>query len=159
MGVKSLSNISSIATEVTNTTGVLSPILSIDPTDGTVLALLNQVARGDEEGIPIYAKLRSGSSTQLPEDTRLALGFETPQMDNWEVVSEPMEHIRPYRSFSLSDQQNLDYVDRVKHNLKGGANALIAEDVDMIYVLAEASAQISWPDSSLTFEEKAVRER
>jgi len=159
MSVKSLSNISSIATERTNTANELTPILEVNPDNGTTLALLMGVARGEGMGIPIYAKLRSGANTQLPEDSRLALGFETPQDDQVRVVSEPLHHIRAYRALSLVEQQNTDFIGRVKHHLKSGSSALVAEDVDTVYVLVDSSAQISWSDSSLTFEENAVRER
>jgi len=153
---RNLSNISSIATEKTNKTGVLDPILEIQPDDGTKLIIENMVQRGDEMGLPIFAKLRSGANTQLPQDTTIALQFERPTDDNASTVSEPEENIRTYRRLSIKEQQKEEYVDAVKHMLK--AAALQVDDVDKLYVSINSSAQIDWNNSELNFDEKAVRE-
>lgn len=150
----SLSNISAIATEETNTTGTMTPILTIEPKDGTFLKIVNQVARGDEMGVPIYADLRDGGDNALPDDTRVAIRFEAPADDGPTVVSVPLENIRAYNDLSITDQQNEEYVDRVKHELKG--SALGVRDVDKAEVAIESSAQIDWSNSRLQFEEKAV---
>jgi len=80
---KSISNISSLATELTNTTGVLSNILEVQPEDGTQLIFRNHVERGQQSlGIPIFAELQESAGDDLPLDTRLALQFERPADDN-----------------------------------------------------------------------------
>jgi len=155
---KSISNISSLATELTNTTGVLSNILEVQPEDGTQLIFRNHVERGQQSlGIPIFAELQESAGDDLPLDTRLALQFERPADDNPTVVSEPLDNIRPYRALSVKEQQNEEFVDRVKNVLKG--NALVVDDVDKMYVALESSAQIDWSNSRLQFDESAVCER
>jgi len=152
-----LSNISSEATELTNVTDQLTPILEWVPDNGLAWVIENAVERGDQTlGIPIFAELRSGANTDLPQDTTIALGFEGPNDDQPRVVSQKKTNIRPYNSLAIKDQQNEEYIDRVKHVLKG--NALVVEDVDSFYVLVDASAQISWSDSRLTIDENAVSE-
>lgn len=154
---RNLSNISTIATEETNTTGVLDPILKIEPKDGTRLVFKPGVARGSEMGIPIYAELKDSNDDDLPQDTTIALQYEAPTDDNRSTVSEPKTNIRTYRTLSLKDQQNEDYTDSVKHELKGTPPHIV-RDVDEFYVSIESSAQIDWSNSQLNFEEKAVEE-
>lgn len=153
---RNLSNISDIVTEQTNTPGVMDPVLEAVPKDGTRLVIKNQVERGDAAGIPIYAELQDDDGDDLPQDTRLALMFETPTDDSPRVVSEPMENIRPYRTLSIRDQQNKEYIDSIKHRLKG--NALEVEDVDRLYVAIESDTEIDWSNSRLEFESAAVKE-
>jgi len=154
---KQLSNISSEATKLTNTTDRLTPILEWVPDSGLAWVIENVVERGDQTlGIPIFAELKSGANTDLPQNTTIALGFEGPNDDQPQVVSEKKTNIRPYNSLSIQEQQNDEFIDRVKHVLKG--NALVVEDVDSFYVLVDASAQISWSDSRLTIDENAVSE-
>jgi len=155
---KTLSNISSEATEVTNTTGVLTPILELQPEDGLVLILLNMVAKGDEAGIPIAARLQDSNENDLPLDSDFALGFEAPSDDDFTVVSEVRDNIEPYRQLSLKEQFNERFIDATKTELKGDATRLVARDVDTIYVLVDSSSQIDWSNSRLTINEKAVRE-
>lgn len=153
----SISNISDVTTERTNTVGVLTPILEIDPEDGTSIVLINAVERGQQSaGIPIIADLRDGANDPLPEDTRVAVEFERPNDDNPTVVSIPFEDIRPYNTLSISDQQNEEYIDRIKHRLKG--SALEIEDVDSAYISIESSAQIDWANSQLQVVPEAVEE-
>jgi len=57
----------------------------------------------------------------------------------------------------VKEQQNEEFIDRVKNVLKG--NALVVDDVDRMYVALESSAQIDWSNSRLQFDESAVFER
>jgi len=153
----SISNISDVTTERTNTVGVLTPILEIDPEDGTSIVLINAVERGQQSaGIPIIADLRDGNDDPLPEDTQMAVEFERPNDDDATVVSIPFEDIRPYNTLSISDQQNEEYIDRVKHRLK--APGLEIEDVDSAYISIKSSAQIDWANSQLQVVPEAVEE-
>lgn len=153
---KTLSNISTIATEETNTTGELTSILTVTPDDGTNLVLRGAVPRGDQVGIPIFAKLKDSAGDDLPQDTTIALRYEDPLMDSPQVVSFPQDHIRPYNSLSIQDQQNEEFIDSVKHELKG--QALVVDDVDVLEVAIESSEQIDWANSQLTFADNAVKE-
>ena len=71
-----------MATEKTNVPGVMTPILSIVPEDGTQIQLLNRVARGDEVGIPVIAQLKDSAGDYLPDDTSLVFKFERPGDDD-----------------------------------------------------------------------------
>jgi hypothetical protein len=153
---KQLSNISSEATELTNTTGTRSPILEIQPDDGLVFLIDAMVSRGNEMGIPIFAELKDSNDDDLPQDTEIALEFETPNDDQAYAVTEPKQNIRAYNSLSVKDQQNEEYIDAIKHVLKG--QGLAVEDVDKLYVSIDSSEQIDWSNSRLTISENAVQE-
>jgi mannose-6-phosphate isomerase-like protein (cupin superfamily) len=59
----------------------------------------------------------------------------------------------------LENVLHTDYVDRVKHVLKG--RGLVVSDEDTLYVTVNSSAEIDWshPETRLQFEESAVMER
>ena len=155
---KSISNISTVATERTNITGTLDPILEVQPKDGTELVIRNGVERGEQaRGIPVYADLQDSNGDPLPLDTKVAIEFERPADDSPTVISEPLENIRSYRSLDIKDQQDADYVDRVKHILKG--RGVLVEDTDRLYISVESSVEIDWANSRLQFDENAVTER
>lgn len=154
---RNLSNISDIATERQNTTGVMSPILEVQPQDGVTLLIENTVERGQQSrGVPIYAELKDSADNNLPQDTRMAIQFEAPTDDGPKVVSEPLENIRVYRTLSILDQQNEEYIDAIKHVLKG--SALQIDDVDTMYVAIKSDTQLDWANSRLEFESDAVTE-
>ncbi|GAB3318473.1 hypothetical protein EI982_06905 [Haloplanus rallus] len=49
----------------------MTPIAKITPYRGTFLRLLNRVAKGSEQGVPIYAKLRDSNGDLLAVSTKL----------------------------------------------------------------------------------------
>lgn len=151
----SLSNLGSQkvnATEETNTTGTLSSILDLSPIDGLAIVLANQAAA--KMGIPIYAELQDTNGDDLPLDTDLALRYESPQMDQPMVVSEVRRNIRPYRTLTLTEQQNEEYRDRVRQGLNG--RGLVVRDIDSLEVAVESSVQIDWSNSRLSFGRQHV---
>lgn len=153
----SLTNISEIATQVTNITGTMDPILEIQPKDGTVLVIENFNPRGDEEiGIPIFAELKDQNGNDLPQDSEMALEYEKAADDKARVVTETFDNINPYRSLSIQDQQNTDYIDAVKHVLQG--RAIVVEQTDTLYVSLDSDTEIDWNNSRLQFAERNVRE-
>ena len=155
----SISNINSdIVTEMQNTPGVMTPILEISPEDGTTLVIENFVQRGDQtRGVPVFAEFFDSNGDPLPKGTEVKITFEGPADDDRQTVSVPRKNIRPYNGLSIQDQQNEEYIDRVKHVLKG--KALVIEDVDTAYVEIESSAQVDWSQGSrLQFAEAATRE-
>lgn len=154
---RNLSNISTIATEETNIPGVLDPILRIEPKDGTRLVFRPGVARGSESGIPIYAELKDSNGDDLPQDTTIALRYKAPTDDDPQTVSEPKTNIRTYQTLDLKDQQNEEYIDGVKHELKGSPPHVV-RDVDEFFVSINSSVEIDWSKSQINIEEKAVEE-
>lgn len=155
---KSLSNISSEATEEQNTPGILSPILRIEPDDGLALVLQNNVNVGDEAGIPVAANLENSDGEDLPIETDLALGFRQPGDDDFTVVSEVKSDIEVFNLLSLTEQRETDKIDATKIKLKGGARQLIVGENDELLVLAEGPEQIDFDNSRLSLNENAVTE-
>ena len=154
--MQDLSNIHDYATELTNQTGDVDPILEISPDSGLFLTIVNRVARGSAAGIPIYAKLRDSNGDPLPIGTSLRLQYERPSDNQESTVSEVRDTIQPYNNLSISDQQDEEYIDAVKIPLKG--SALNVRDIDSLYVSIESSAQIDWSNSQLYIEGSAVSE-
>jgi len=153
---KQLSNISDEATERTNTTGTLTPILEFEPDDGLAWIIENFVKRGDETGVPVFGEFKDSNDDPLPQNTTMALEFEAPNDDKPRTVSEKKSNIRAYNSLSIQDQQNEEYIDRVKHVLKG--SALEVQDVDKFYISILSSEQVDWANSRATIDENAVTE-
>jgi hypothetical protein len=155
---RTLSNVSSEATEETNTQGELTPILEVSPDDGRVIRIQGRVPQGKAVGVPIYADLRDSNDDPLPLDTEIALAYRAPGARTFEVVTERKDNIRPYRQLAVKEQQNTEHIDAVKFQLKDGAAALDVRDIDDLLVVVEASANIDWGNSRLYFEEKGVAE-
>lgn len=164
---KQISNAHEYATEETNVTGQMTPILGVSPDQGLTLIFRGMVAAGSDKGIPIYADLQDSNGDPLPEDTEIALRYDAPGLDQPEVVSFPWDHIRPYRSLTINEQMDEDkYLDRTKHVLKntdqalerGEVPAVNVRDIDELQVAAESSAQIDWTNSKLYFDRNAVQE-
>lgn len=153
---KQINNQSDVATEETNIVDTTDPILAIEPDDGTVLIISANVSRGTEPGIPIIADLKDSNGDPLPQDTEMVLQFEGPTDDSEYAVSLRKDSIRAYNTLDIKDQQNEEYVDRIKHELKG--RELIVEDTDTFYVSIKSTKQIDWSKSRLTIDENAVAE-
>lgn len=153
---KSLSNLSDIATEETNTTGELTPILTVDPSDGTLIRLLNSVSTGDARGLPIIAKLKDSNDDDLPTDTKLILRVDKPTTDSPVAVSVAEENIAPWNNLTTAEQRNEENIDSVKIVLKG--SAVNIRDADTLRFEANSSAQIDWSNSELYFVREGVQE-
>lgn len=155
---KQLSNISDEATQLTNQTNRMDPILEWQPDDGLTWEITGNVARGSEPGIPIFGGFYDSNGDPLPQDTKVALQFEAPNDDDRVTVTEKFETIRDYLTLAIKDQQNEEYIDAIKHILKG--RALVVEDVDKLYLSINSSAQIDWSQSGsrATISENVVRE-
>jgi len=153
---KSVSHVSSVTTQQTNTTGVRTPILEVDPDRGTLLRFHNNVAKGSEEGIPIRADLQDSTGSQLPVDTSILLRVKRPEDDEPVAVSVEYGNISTYNNLTIAEQQNEENIDATKHDLK--ADRVNVRDVDTLTVEITSSAQIDWANSELYFHEKAVTE-
>jgi hypothetical protein len=153
---KSLSNLSQEATEETNTTGETTPILTVEPDDGTMLRLLNRVPTGSGSGIPVFAVLKDGSDNYLPVDTTLIFRVLRPTDDTPVAVSVAEPHIAPWNSLSTAEQRNSENIDSVKIQLQG--DRINIRDSDVLRVEVESSAQIDWSNSELYFAREGVEE-
>lgn len=163
-----ISNISDQATERTNSAGVLTPILEYQPIDGVTTILKNAVEKGDQRlGFPVFAELYNTNGNLIDPKSRLAFGFEAANADSFEVVTVPFDQVRPYNTLDVKEQQNEEFIDRVKHKLKlpsgfdgnpAGAGFTV-DHTDTLYVLLESPDQIDWSQGSrLQVYEDAVTE-
>jgi hypothetical protein len=153
---KSLSHLSSEATQQTNTTGETTPILEIDPDDGTFLRFLNRVSVGEAAGLPIIAQFKNGGNNYLPSDTALILRAVRPTDDSPVAVSVQEDNIAPWNGLSTSEQRNEENIDSVKTQLKGAQVNI--RDVDTLRVEINSSDQIDWTNSELYFVREGVEE-
>jgi hypothetical protein len=163
---KQLSNATSYATEETNVTGVLSPILRFEPDDGLQLIIRGMVSAGTERGFPLYMDLRDSNGDPLPEDTRVVFKYKSPSMDDAQTVTHPLDHIRPWTALTLNEQQDEEFIDRTKVELKNTDAALQegripqvnVRDIDEFRLSIESSAQVDWTNSRVYIDRNAVRE-
>lgn len=158
MSKKSLSHLSSEATQRTNTTGVMTAILEVDPDPDTIIRFLNQVSTGDESGLPVYAGLLDSTGTQLPTDTEMLFQAQLPGRSKPIPVSVTEDNIRQWNGLTVSEQRNEEHIDQVKVELED--ETVNIRDVDTFEVAINSSAQIDWDQdgTEFYFERSAVRE-
>jgi len=166
--VRELSNASGEATEHENIAGRESEILTIQPDDGTGLVIDGMVNQGSEKGVPIYGKFYAQDGNPMPLDTTLAWKFEAPGDDDATTVTFPISNIRPYRTLSISEQQNEENIDAVKHVIKGTDQALANNEMprvavghlDELSLVATSEKVINWdhPDTRVYIDRNAVTE-
>jgi len=156
MSGKSLSNLSDEATEVQNAPGVTTPILEVDPDDGTLIRLLNMVDTGTGMGLPLIADLRDMNGDQLPTNTEIILRVKRPTDDEPTSVSIKEDNIAAYNQLTVSEQRDTDNIDSVKHELKG--DRINVRDRDTLRVEIKSSAQIDWANSELYFYRQGVQQ-
>ncbi|WP_435119096.1 hypothetical protein [Halolamina sp. C58] len=143
------------AEERENVTGQMTEILALSPNDGLRLILSNIV--DGMEGIPIYANLVGQDGDPLPLDTKLVLRWDAPHLDQPQVVSFALDNIRQYRTLSIKEQQNEDFRDRTRNELKG--RTLTVEDNEEVQVAVLSSEVIDWAASEVYIDENAVTVR
>lgn len=150
-----VTHLSSEATQQTNATGQLTPILEFDPEEGTVLQIRNRVAKGKESGVPIYMDLRDAADNPLPDDTEVMLRVDVPSRDQPVQVSERLRNIAGYNALSMTEQRNEENIDATKVELQGGV--INVRHFDKLRVDVVSSAQIDWSNSELYVDSKATR--
>jgi len=144
-----------------------TPILEISPAQGTFLRFLNEVAKGSEIGMPVYADLRDTNGDPLPINTTLYWAVKPAGHQDKLGVSEVLRSIDQYHTLTLTEQRNVDNIDAVKHTLQapesvsnGGQPVpkVDVRDIDAYYLMADSSAQIDWDQSSLYIDSNAVQQ-
>jgi len=153
---KSLSHLSSIATQQTNTTGETTPILEFDPNDGTLIRLLNQVETGSAEGLPIIAKFKDSAGNDLPADTKLIFRVLRPTDDEPVSVSVAEDNIAAWNGLSTAEQRNEENIDAVKIELQG--DRINVRDKDTLRVEINSSEQIDWSNAEFYLVREGVEE-
>lgn len=157
MSGKSLSYLSDVATTVENTPGVTTPILEVEPENGTLLAFLNRVSTGDAEGMPLIADLVDQDGNPMPTDTELILRVERPTDDEPITVSTKVDNISSWNALSTKEQRNEENIDAVKIELNG-SRINVRGNKDVFTVEVNSSATINWDQSEIYFVREAVRE-
>jgi hypothetical protein len=144
-------------TTLTNTTGQWDPFLEITPDEGTGLIFWNNPpVEGTKPGIPILMDLKDSDGNNLPTGTQLAIAYKSATMDNWKIVSVPVKQISSYNKLTISEQQDAEKIDSVKHELK--SDRLQVRDVDSAYLLANSSKAVDHSKSEIYLEPTAVDE-
>ena len=156
MSGKSLSNLSSEATEEQNAAGVLTPILEIEPDDGTLISLLNNVDTGSGEGLPIIADLRDSDGNQISTNTELVLRVVRPTDDTPVAVSVREDNIAAINQLSVKEQRNEENIDSVKVELKG--DRINVRDRDVLRVELDSPDVVDWSNSELFFYRQGVEQ-
>ena len=75
---RNLNHNSSIVELKENKADELTPIMMVNPENGTMIQLLNEVPQGAAMGLPIYAELYDEDGDPLPTDTTLVLTAKQP---------------------------------------------------------------------------------
>lgn len=144
---KSLSHLSDVATQETNVAGVTTPILTVQPDDGTMLRFRNRVPTGDAPGLAVIADFRDSNNNPLPADTSLVLRVLRPTDDEPVAVSVEEDNIAAWNGLTTAEQRNEENIDSVKVELKG--SAVNIRDKDVLRFEMNGSAQIDWSNSEL----------
>lgn len=147
---------SEVVEQRTNTAGEMTPILVVDPENGTGIQFRNKVPQGSAIGLPIYGDLRDSNGDPLPVDTSIVLTAKQPGDVKRSPVSNSEDNISAYNNNSISEQQDSQKVDAVKHELKGAA--VNVRDVDEFAVEIETDTAIDWANSSVYIDQNGVRE-
>lgn len=165
---RNLDNTSDIAEEKQNIAGQKSPILSIQPEDGRGLIIKGMVARGSEQGFPLYGSFVDQNGDPINPNSELSLTFEAPGDDDPTTVTHPITNLRPYESLDVDMQQDEEKVDAVKHVIKGTEQALDQGNMpkigvghlDWLHVNLESEDVVDWshPDTRLSFDRNAVKD-
>ena len=129
------------ATEQTNVTGQMTPILGFSPNDGLLLTIRGGI------GIPLVMDLRDPNGDQLPLDTKVRVEYDAPHLDTRQVVSETLSNIQAWRTLSVKEQQNEEYRDRTRVGLKDGYKAVEVRDIDELALSVESSKVVDWSQS------------
>lgn len=143
------------ATQKTNVTGQMTPILEYDPEEGTALQIRNAVGKGKEIGVPFYLDLRDGANNPLPDDTEVMLRVDKPEEDQPVQVSEKLRNIAGWNALSMTEQRNEENIDATKVELEG--QVITVRHFDTLRVDADSSAQIDWTNSEAYLDSKATR--
>lgn len=155
MPAGNVSHISEIVSQETNTAGVMTPILSVDPKDGTMLQVKNAVSTGSSPGVPIVMNLEDANGDPLPDDTDLIIKVHRPGDEEPIVVSQKARNISSWNRLTLAEQENEENIDATKLPLKG---ALVSvRYVDEMTVEIDSSAAVDWSTSEFYMNEQATR--
>lgn len=153
---KSLSHLSTEATQQTNVTGTLTPILQITPDNGVYLQFHNRVSQGSSQGLPVFMDLRDSGDNPMPTDTEVLFRVERPEDDDPSAVSVREYNIAAWNQLAIGDQRDKDNIDAVKFELT--SRRINVRDDDVLTMEVDSSAQVDWSNSELYFAREGVEE-
>ncbi len=166
--VRQLSNADDVAEEKENTAGQKDNILTIQPDDGTALIIKGMVNQGEDPGIPVFGGLYNQDGDPIDQRSELSMRFEAPGDDDPTTITFPLTNLLPYNSLTVSEQQDEEKVDRVKHVLKGSEQALdagkmprvVIGHLDQLHFTLKSPDVVDWshPESKLYVARQAVEE-
>ena len=144
-----------------NVAGVMTKVLSVKPDRGTFLRILNRVAKGDMQGLPLYMTLLDAGGVALPTNTKVEIRAKLAGMDQAVKISERKSNISFYNTNSLTVQRNEDNVDGAKIVLTspevGGNGAprqsVDIRDIDEFQICIQSASVIDWATHSELFVE------
>lgn len=155
---------SDIVDAVENVPGQMTPIIEIAPDRGTLVRILNSVARGDEPGVPVFADLRDSNGDPLPTSTSVQFEVSAAGSSERFKVSREFDEISIYNTLTLSEQRNSDNIDATKHVLQqpetlGGepVPGIEIEDVQDGYISIDSPVAVDWQNSALYVDSTAVK--
>lgn len=152
---KSISHLSDIVEQVQNVAGVLTPILRIDPQDGTKLKFLKEVPTGDSAGLPVVMDLRDANNDPLPTDTSVLIRVMRPTDDEPVPVTVAEDNIAAWNGLSTKEQRNEENIDATKLEVKGNVNV---RDKDFARIEINSSAVVDWANSEFYINRNGVQE-
>lgn len=141
-----------------------TPIFEVNPDRGLFIRLANQVASGQEIGVPVYFKLRDTNSNALPASTSAYFTMQVAGQEQAQKVSAKRATIQHWNSNTISEQRDDDNIDAAKFVLQRPetsptsepVNALEVRDVDALRLEIDSSAQIDWSNSELYVDSNAT---
>lgn len=140
------------ATEKTNVANQPTSVLSLSPIDGMMFAVSNMGGRG----FPVQMKLQDAAGDPLPLDTEVTFRWDAPHLDQPQVVTHKLSNLGTFRRLSITQQQNEEYRDRTRIELKDNASRVVVEDIESLELFVDSSAVIDWSNSEVYFDDKAV---
>jgi len=155
-----------IVTQETNQTGRFDSILTVEPERGTFLRILSAIARGDDVGVPVYARLKDSNGDLLPTNSRYQFFLSPAGMEATLKISQRVRSISDHNTLSIKEQRNSDHVDTVKVKLQEpetmggqtlpGGESVDFRDIDVFGVELESTKAIDWAQAEFYIDSTAV---
>ena len=134
-----------------NTTGEFSPIFIANVESQQVYELFDRAGRRT----PLIAKLKDSSGDELPADTEIVLGIQTPSKHTPDEIAFTNYDI--YRELSLAKQSNEENQDLLHISLDEQGYRIFPDYKLIIQI--NSSAQVDWSNSEIIIpvEEKRAK--
>lgn len=148
-----------------NDTGHMTPILTLEPDQGTWIRILNSVSQGVKAGLPLFLDLKDTNGDDLPSNTRLVFRVKRAGMTRAVEVSKELKSIAFWNMKDINTQQDKDQIDNTKLELaypeaSGQQNAarshVDVRDIDEFQVCIESTTQVDMSKSAVYLGSEAV---